>query len=124
MAWVAGDGTPRVAPIWFGWTGSELVMSTFAGSRKTTQLEDGSIVAVTIDSENFPYRSLSLRGPISLHSTEGLSPDYRAAADRYLGPKMGERWLDFVGSVDQVVITLRPTMAVASDLGAESGFME
>lgn len=122
MAWVAGDATPRIAPIWFGWTGSELVMSTFAGSRKTADLSDGTVVSVSIDTEGFPYRSLSLRGPITARSTRGLSPEYREAASRYLGPLMGERWLAFVGSPDQVVLSMRPTMAIASDMGAESPF--
>ena len=122
IAWVAADGTPRVAPIWFAWTGTELVMSTFAGSRKTADLRDGTIVAATIDTDDFPYRSISIRGPITLQSSAGLSADYTSAADRYLGAHLAERWLDFVGSPDQVVMALQPTMAVASDLGAQSGF--
>jgi len=97
-------------------------MSTFAGSRKTNDLQDGSVVAVTIDSESFPYRSLSIRGPVFLREVSGLSAEYQTDASRYLGEKMGKRWLDFVGDPDQVVMTLQPTMAVASDLGVESGF--
>ena len=124
LVWVAGDGTPRIAPVWFAWTGTELVMSTFAGSRKTADLTDGTVVSVSIDTETFPYRSLSLRGPIVVSQTEGLADEYRDAATRYLGPLMAERWLDFVGSPDQIVIALHPTVAIASDMAAESSFFD
>lgn len=29
MAYVAADGTPRVVPTWFEWTGTEIVMATY-----------------------------------------------------------------------------------------------
>jgi len=32
LAYVAKDGTPRVMPTWFHWTGEELVMPTFASA--------------------------------------------------------------------------------------------
>jgi nitroimidazol reductase NimA-like FMN-containing flavoprotein (pyridoxamine 5'-phosphate oxidase superfamily) len=38
LAYVAGDGSPRVFPIMFYWTGSELVMGTFAGASKIAAL--------------------------------------------------------------------------------------
>ena len=32
LAYVATDGTPRVLPTWFHWTGEELVMATFVAA--------------------------------------------------------------------------------------------
>ena len=29
MAFVAGDGTPRIVPSWFHWDGTEIVMATY-----------------------------------------------------------------------------------------------
>lgn len=34
VAYTAADGTPRVFPMLFHWTGEEVVLSTFAGARK------------------------------------------------------------------------------------------
>lgn len=123
LAWVGGDGEPRIAPIWFSWTGQELVMSTFAGSRKTVDLTTGTIVSISIDTDTFPYRSLAMRGPIVVSQTSGLTPEYREASTRYLGQEMAQRWLDFVGSPDQVLLRMRPQRAVASDL-ADSPFFD
>lgn len=122
LAWVSSDDTPRVAPIWFVWTGAKLVMSTFAGSRKTVDLASGTVVSVSIDTDTFPYRSLALRGQITVRRSEGLAPEYRAAASRYLGSQMAERWLAFVGSPEQVVLAMRPSVAVASDMATGSPF--
>lgn len=63
LAWVDGKGHPRVVPIWFHWTGEQLAVATFAGARKLDEITSGTVVAVTIDSQTFPYRGLKIRGP-------------------------------------------------------------
>lgn len=94
MAFVALDGTPRVVPTWFHWTGRELVMATYvAGPRigirhpaaRLAALRARPDVAVTIDTESFPPQSLSLRGRVEITEVDGLAPEYAATARRYLG---------------------------------------
>ena len=121
LAWVA-DGEPYVVPIWFSWTGCVLAMVTFAGAAKLDAIVEGSTLAVTIDTEDFPYRSLKIRGTAELRPTQGLADEYLAAAERNLGPEMASRWQEFLGGPDQVVIALRPTWARFSDM-ADSPFL-
>lgn len=116
LAWAGGDGTPRVIAIWFTWDGEALSMATFAGSAKLSELRDDMSVAVTIDTEAFPYRSLRSGGPIALRSTRGLAPEYRDAAARYLGDVAGADWCASLGERDQVVIRVTPTWASVSDM--------
>ncbi len=123
LAWVAHDGTPRVVPIWFIWSGSQLLVITFRGAKKLQDLTDGTVAAITIDTDQFPYRSLKLRGTITTRATEGLADEYVAAAVRYLGPEMAKNWTDFLGSPDQVVLAISPTWAVVSDMATDSPFM-
>ena len=118
LAWVSDHGTPQVLPIWFHWTGATMALSTFAGSRKLRDIVDGSSVAITIDTDSFPYRSLKIRGTVTIESVEGLSEQYRQAAVRYLGPAAGDRWCTSLAGADQVVIHVSPTWAVASDMSA------
>jgi hypothetical protein len=80
LAWNDAAGKPRVAPLWFRWTGSTLELSTFAESRKLDELHNGDAVAVTIDTEDFPYGSLRIRGPVTIEHVQGLT-----SARRYLG---------------------------------------
>ena len=126
IAWVAADGTPRLAPMWFSWTGSEVVVSAFAGARKLADLVPPAPVAVSIDTEAFPYRSIAIRGVVTdLSPVPGLTPDYEAAAARYLGDQVGRRWCEALRPhTSQIRITIRPTRAVVADVARDSPFFQ
>jgi Pyridoxamine 5'-phosphate oxidase len=94
LAFVAIDGTPRVVPTWFEWNGAEIVMVTYvagpnAGIRhpatRLAALRANPTVALTIDTEEFPSQSLSMRGRAEIDEVDGLAPEYVASAHRYLG---------------------------------------
>ena len=119
MALIAPDGTPRIVPSWFHWTGTELVMPTYiAGPRigirhpaaRVAALRARPDVAVSIDTETFPPQSLTLRGKVEITEVDGLAPEYAAAARRYLGEEAAAGMLasmDQPGTV-QARIALRP----------------
>jgi PPOX class probable F420-dependent enzyme len=92
LAYVWMDGTPRVVPIWFHWDGSSVVVCSPTKDPKIKELEKNSDVSVTIDSNDWPYRVLSLRGTATVAMLDDLAPEYAAAADRYLGPAEGRAW--------------------------------
>jgi Pyridoxamine 5'-phosphate oxidase len=117
LAYVAADGTPRVLPMLFHWTGAELVMATFAGARKIGALRARPDVAVTIDVAGPPPEVLLLRGPASVTDVEGIVPEYALAHRRYYGPEQGAA---NVAEVDRpgtrmARIALRPTWAGVLD---------
>ena len=95
MAFVWTDGTPRIVPSWFHWTGEEIVMVTYLAGPATgirhpaariAVLRTSPRVAVTIDTESSPPQSLSVRGTAGkVTEVEGVAPEYAAAARRYLG---------------------------------------
>lgn len=120
MAFAALDGTPRVVPTWFHWTGRDLVMVTYVAgpdigirhpAARLAALRARPDVAVTIDTDTFPPQSLSLRGRVEITEVDGLAPEYAAAARRYLGEEAAAGMLaglDQPGTV-QARIVLRPT---------------
>src|SRR3954447_11109573 len=61
LAYTGLDRRPRVVPIWFHWTGDELVMASFAGAAKARALRARPDAAVTIDTERFPADVLLVR---------------------------------------------------------------
>lgn len=85
LAYRATDGTPRVVPMLFLWNGTELVMSTFAGSGKLAGLRRHPEVTVLIDRPGPPPEVLTLRGDAVLTEVDGLLPDYAALQRRYYG---------------------------------------
>ncbi|MDT4933463.1 MAG: hypothetical protein QOK11_1355 [Pseudonocardiales bacterium] len=89
VAYLAKDGTPRVIPMLFHWTGSELVLPTFARSHKLGSLRRNPVVAVTIDTAGPPPEVLQLRGPVEIVSVDGVLPEYDLAQRRYYGDEQG-----------------------------------
>src|SRR5829696_8437265 len=94
VAYVAGDGLPRIVPTWFRWTGDELVMPTFVsaphvprGARRLTALRARPDVAVSIDT------------------------DYADSVRRYMGEEMAAGYLEMIDVPGTVMarIALRPT---------------
>ena len=94
LSYVWSDGTPRVVPIWFYWNGNQIVVSSPTAMPKMKVLKQNQKVALTIDSNEFPWKVLLIRGSISLETVDGLVPEYTASARRYLGEEGGQGFID------------------------------
>jgi len=117
LAYTAQDGTPRVVPIWFHWTGDELVMAGPPDAPKVDAIRAKPDVAVTIDDTVWPYKVLLLRGTAKVDIVDGVALEYRLAACKYFGKEQGDAWTDQVGQMtDQTGrITVRPNWATVLD---------
>lgn len=117
LAYTWSDGTPRVIPIVFHWNGSELVFGSPPGSPKLRVLRDGARAAVTIDSADFPFHVLMMRGALGLKTVQGVPSEYTAACRRYLGIEAGEGWSAQMGQrfPAMVRMTLRPDWVAVID---------
>lgn len=117
VAYVTSAGEPRVVPLVFHWDGTEMVFGVFAGSPKLRHLRTGDRLAVTVDSQDFPFYALQVRGRITVTPTGGVVPEYRLAVARYLGAAEGAA---FVAAIDpppvMTRIALRPLWARGMDM--------
>jgi hypothetical protein len=100
FAFVWTDGTPRVLPTWFHWTGEELVMPTFlAGphvrhaAARVRALRANPAVAITIDTQEFPPQALLVRGRATVDEVDGIPEEYALAAHRYMGQAAAAEYL-------------------------------
>ena len=120
LAFVAADGTPRVVPTWFEWNGTEIVMVTYVAgpnvgirhpAARIAALRANPAVALTIDTEEFPAQSLTIRGRAEIDEVDGLAPEYVASAHRYLGDVAAGEMLANMGQPGtvQARIVVRPT---------------
>jgi hypothetical protein len=102
FAYLALDGTPRVVPTWFHWTGDELVMPTFVAAphvrhpARLAALRANPAVAVTIDTEDTPPVALGIRGRASVTEVDGVAPEYALAAPRYMGAEAAASYLAMI----------------------------
>ena len=85
LGYTGTDGKPRVVPIWFHWTGDEVVMASMGGASKAAALRAEPHAAITIDTERFPNEVLLVRGQATVTDVDGIVPEYAQAARRYLG---------------------------------------
>jgi hypothetical protein len=93
LAYVWPDGTPRVLPMWFHWTGEDILMGAPPNSPKMKALPANPAVALSIDGEAFPYPVLLVRGVATTAILDGPFPEYGAMARRYLGDEGGENFI-------------------------------
>jgi PPOX class probable F420-dependent enzyme len=99
LAYVGRDGTPRDIPIWVHWDGTQIVMGTGATALKVRDLQLSPNVAITIDSDGFPYKVLQVRGTATVEIIDGIVPEYAKAASRYFGPEQGAAWVAQYGAL-------------------------
>lgn len=116
LAYLWTDGTPRCTAIWFHWDGRRLVVSSPAAAPKARALSTGAAIAVTIDDTTFPYASLNLRGTAVVDTVDGVAPEYRLAARRYLGDERGDEWCDQMPSGGMVRVQLTPAWVGLIDI--------
>jgi hypothetical protein len=120
LAYTWRDGTPRVIPIWFHWTGEEIVMGAPPNSPKMKALTDGAAVSLTIDSEAWPAKLLSIRGTATVTVEPEPFPEWLTAAQRYVGEEGGHEFLALVKQTfpGWARIAIRPEEVRILDFGA------
>lgn len=118
LAYVAKDGTPRNVPIGFHWNGTEIVMCTATNAAKLHGLRANPMVAVTIDTEVHPPKTLLIRGRVELDVVDGIPYEYMELNGSYeFTPEQRVEWEKEVRSLYQqmVRIVLTPTWAKLID---------
>src|SRR6201999_2521332 len=79
LAYDGIDGTPRVIPIGFLWTGDAVVVAPHPTAPKFKALKARPRVALTIDTPS-PARSVLLRGDAEIDVVDGVVPESLEAA--------------------------------------------
>jgi hypothetical protein len=116
LAYTWTDGTPRVVPIWFHWTGQRLAFGTPIRAPKLQALERDPHVAVTIDSSAaWPYHALLIRGDAVVERLDHLPEEYAAAARRYFGEEKGAAWVAPLENQPMARISVTPTWVTVLD---------
>lgn len=110
LAYISSDGTPCVVPIWFHWNGAEIVLGTPPTAPKVKALPHHPQVALTIDTDTWPYKVLQIRGTATVELVQGVVAEYAAAAERYFGEEQGRAWVEQLkGMFSQMArISVRP----------------
>ena len=111
VAYIALDGTPRVVPMQFHWTGQDVVVTCWPDDPKAAAIRAHPQVALTIDTSQPPFNVLQIRGTARVDLVDGVPPELVAAAVRNMGPEAGQAFADQAARLSpQIVrIAIRPT---------------
>ena len=116
LAYTWEDGTPRVVPIWFTWTGEAIVFGTPPKAPKLKALRQRGDVAVTIDdAAAWPYKALLVRGVASVDLLDDVVPEYGQAANRYFGAEQADAWLSQLQGQPMARVSVTPTWVAVLD---------
>lgn len=115
VAWVASDGAPHVAPIWFVLDGADLVFNTGADTGKGKALAREGRASLVVDDETPPFAFVKVDGPVAL--SEDLSEVRRFATrigGRYMGAERAEEFGDRNGVPGELLVRLRAERVLAA----------
>jgi nitroimidazol reductase NimA-like FMN-containing flavoprotein (pyridoxamine 5'-phosphate oxidase superfamily) len=99
---------PLTVPIWYGYeAGGEPWVITERASRKGRLLAVGTRVSLCVQIEDPPYRYVSVEGPVVAIESADVERHSRPLARRYLGPELGDRYIEATASDRDASILVR-----------------
>lgn len=119
IGYIAADGRPLVAPVWFVVEGSAddptLVFNTGAGTAKARAIRRDPRIALCVDVDAPPYAYVQVQGVAALsEDLDELVRTATAIGERYMGADRAEEFGKRNGVPGEAVVTLRPTKIVAN----------
>ncbi len=113
LAFVAADGRPLVAPIWFVLEGDEIVFNTGKNTAKGRSILRDGRVTLCVDVAEPPYSFVQVQGVTEV--SEDPADLIRTATDiaaRYMGADRAEEFGKRNGVPGELVVRLRPTKII------------
>ena len=108
---------PLTAPIWYDYEpGGELWFITGPNSLKGKLLEVGVRLSLVAQSEEPPYKYVSVEGPV-VSISESTENDLLAMAVRYLGETGGQQYTENSNGSGGILARVKPERWLAVDYG-------
>lgn len=115
VAWVASDGAPHVAPIWFVIDGDDIVFNTGADTGKGRALAREGRASLVVDDQIPPYSFVKIDGSITLHDDlDEVRSLATIIGDRYMGSDRAEEYGERNGVPGELVVRLHPSKITAA----------
>jgi len=114
LGYVAADGRPLVAPVWFVVEGDDLLFNTGAGTAKGRAAARDPRMVICVDSEEPPYGFVQVQGVAETSEDPAeLLRTATAIGGRYMGADRAEEFGRRNGVAGELVVRLRPSKVVA-----------
>ncbi|MEC3951694.1 PPOX class F420-dependent oxidoreductase [Nocardia sp. CDC153] len=114
LAFVAADGRPLIAPIWFVLEGDEIVFNTGKNTAKGRSILRDGRLSLCVDVAEPPYAFVQVQGVAEV--SEDPAELLRTATEigaRYMGADRAEEFGKRNAVPGELVVRLRPTKVLA-----------
>ena len=114
LGYVAADGRPLVAPVWFVVDGNQLVFNTGKHGAKGRALGRDPRVVVCVDDQHPPFSFVQVQGIASTsEDPDDLLDTATRIASRYMGAERAEEFGRRNGVPGELVVRISPTKVIA-----------
>jgi PPOX class probable F420-dependent enzyme len=111
------DAPPLAAPVWYGYEpGGVVRIVSGAAHAKTRWVRDHGHASLCAQTEQLPYRFVTVEGPAEVEDGADVELQ-RALARKYLGPELGDAYVESTAGSEMVTITIRPERWRTTDYG-------
>ena len=116
VAWVASDGRPHVAPIWFIVEDGDILFATSAEAGKSRAMQRDPRVSLVVDVEEPPYAFVKVDGTVEITEDRGeLLRVATLVGGRYMGAEEAEAFGARNGVPGECLVRLRPSSIAGFD---------
>ncbi len=121
-----GDRGPLTVPVWYDYEpGGELWLVTSRNSRKGKLLGQMQRFSLCVQSEEIPYKYVSIEGPILSIEPADLEAHFRPLAHRFMGTEAGDAYVASVADTEEatnsVILRMQPERWFTVDYAKEWG---
>lgn len=107
-----GERGPLTCPVWYSYApGGDIVFVTGKASKKAALLRASGRASFLVQSEELPYKYVSIEGPIAGLEDADVDADVRPIARRYLGEEIGDAYVTSTRAENpdgDVIVRIRP----------------
>jgi PPOX class probable F420-dependent enzyme len=115
LGFVAADGRPLVAPVWFILENDELLFNTGENTAKARAIARDPRLVLCVDLEEPPYAFVQVQGEATVSADpDDLLRTATAIGRRYMGADRAEEFGKRNGVPGELVVRVRPTRVVAA----------
>ena len=113
LGYLASDGRPLVAPVWFIIDNNQLVFSTAKTTAKGKALQRDPRVVLTVDDPHPPFSFVQVQGVAELsEDSDALLDIATRIGGRYMGPDRAEEFGRRNGVPGELIVRVTPTKVV------------
>jgi PPOX class probable F420-dependent enzyme len=113
LGYVAADGRPLVAPVWFVVDDGQLAFNTGRDTSKGRALARDSRVVICVDDPHPPYSFVQVQGQASVSEEPGDVLDVATrTGERYMGADRADEFGRRNAAPGELVVRVRPTKVI------------